>query len=180
LLADSGPVGAAAVEAGASSSCEGGEASNSPAPAAATPAPAPGIDIWTYTDAHNREWGAVGVNRTQAASWLQFELGCAPAAISEAGADPSSDPPPAAAATSRSASRGAGSEDVWAQLTESSLPLSQRCTHRRLRRLWRDSRLLLYGVSLTDLLEQGAGTKPERTFRRYFCGLDDLHRTVIL
>lgn len=50
-------------------------------------------------------------------------------------------------------------------------PLAARRTHRRLRRAWRGGRLLLCGSSLGELLEEGAGASPERSFRRSLGGL---------
>ena len=45
------------------------------------------------------------------------------------------------------------------------LPLASGRTHRRLRGLWRDQRLLLQGVRLSEL-STTSGTRPERAFRR--------------
>jgi hypothetical protein len=99
------------------------------------------VEAWLFTDALGREWGAIGVNRTQAAKWFSLQLYMIPAA---------------------------GGETLLDRLPEqpTRLTLTQRPTQRLLQRLWFSSRLLLSGVSLAELLDRATGSPPDRTFRR--------------
>ena len=132
------------------------------------------IDMWLFEAADGTQWGAVGVNRSQAATWLRYErLGVAP----QSSDDPSppggdtqvrvvqrrlrqQDRPPAldverwaaAAATAAPAMREAALAHA---LRCERLELSERATHRRLKRLWRQQRLLLRGVRLSELATHG-------------------------
>ena len=86
--------------------------------------------------ADGHEYGAVGVSERQCAQWLQHALGV-----------------------------GVGGNvtalrEACAVSCRSAAP-----THRRLRRLWNDGRLLVRGTRLSDLAEE-LGGRPERGFRR--------------
>ena len=132
------------------------------------------IDMWLFEAADGTQWGAVGVNRSQAATWLKYErLEVAP----QSSDDPS---PPGGDTQVRVVQRRLRQQDRppaldverWAAAAAAAAPamreaalahalrcerlvLSERATHRRLKRLWRQQRLLLRGVRLSELATHG-------------------------
>jgi hypothetical protein len=90
--------------------------------------------------AGGRQFSAIGVSAMSLSRWAAHELG-----------DAALHPPTSCA-----------EEEACC---EESLPLGDRKTHRRLRRLWRRGDLLLAG-SLTDLAKAGGLAEPARSFRR--------------
>ena len=97
------------------------------------------IEWWRYVGADGHEYGAVGVSERQCAQWLQHALGVGV---------------------------GGNVTALREACAIGELPLRERRTHRRLRRLWNDGRLLVRGTRLSDLAEELGGARPERGFRR--------------
>ena len=86
----------------------------------------------------------IGCNESEAVAWLQYELSAS--AINEL---------VGAATTTEDVAPIDASEAIRRLLKPESLPLGHRAMHRRLRRLWRSSRLLLDGIRLGDLEIKG-------------------------
>ena len=132
------------------------------------------IDMWLFEAADGTQWGAVGVNRSQAATWLRYErLEVAPQS--------SDDPSTSGGGTHvrvvkrllRQRDRTAALDvERWAAGAAAAAPamreaalahalrcerleLTERATHRRLERLWRQQRLLLRGVRFSELATHG-------------------------
>ena len=102
-----------------------------------------GVKLLVYEDHKGQEWISLGANKTAAVKWLCYQLG-ASAVIA----------------------------DVESGIREEVLVLGDRKVHRRIRRLWRASRLLLRGYRLSDLslygrmhAEQLASAEPARSRR---------------
>ena len=117
-----------------------------------------------YSRSVNRkpeEYMTIGCNESEAVAWLQYELSAS--AINEL---------IGAATTTEDAAPIDASEAIRRLLKPESLPLGHRAMHRRLRRLWRSSRLLLDGIRLGDLEIKGrlhaaaiATARPSRSRR---------------